>query len=76
MRTGRVELMLIDDGKEFNPLMVDPHHNEAETIEELEIGGKGWTLVRAYMNEFEYDYSERQEPPKTGEASFLTTMEP
>ena len=54
----RLELTLIDDGIEFNPLNVDPHHNEADTIEELEIGGKGWTLVRAYMNEFEYDYSD------------------
>ncbi|MCY3859383.1 MAG: ATP-binding protein [Gammaproteobacteria bacterium] len=55
---GRIELTLIDDGKEFNPLNVDPHHNEADTIEELEIGGKGWTLVRAYMNEFDYEYSD------------------
>ena len=55
---GRIELTLIDDGKEFNPLTVDPHHNVADTIEELEIGGKGWTLVRAYMNEFDYEYSD------------------
>lgn len=54
----RLELTLVDDGMEFNPLTVDPHHNVGDTIEELEIGGKGWTLVRAYMNEFEYDYSD------------------
>ena len=54
----RLELKLIDDGKEFDPLTVDPHHNEADTIEDLEIGGKGWTLVRAYMNEFDYEYQD------------------
>ncbi len=54
----RVILTLVDDGRQFDPLTIDPNHNVAETIEELEIGGKGWTLVRAYMNEFEYQYSD------------------
>lgn len=54
----RIELNLVDDGREFNPLEVDPNHNVADTIEELEIGGKGWTLVRAYMDEFDYAYDD------------------
>ena len=54
----RIELNLVDDAKQFNPLVVDPHHNEADTIEELDIGGKGWTIVRAYMDEFDYDYND------------------
>ena len=52
----RIELTFVDDGKAFNPLTVDSSHNEADTVEDLEIGGKGWVLVRAYINEFDYDY--------------------
>ena len=57
-QADRLELILVDDAKPFNPLTVDPHANEADTLEDIDIGGKGWTLVRAYMDDFEYDYAD------------------
>lgn len=52
----RLELSLIDDAKQFNPLLVDSNANVGETLDDVEIGGKGWTLVRAYMDAFDYNY--------------------
>lgn len=51
----QVEVTLEDDGKPFNPLEVNHLKGMDKPLEEVQIGGKGWTLVRAYMQEIEYE---------------------
>lgn len=54
----QVELHIVDDGKAFDPLTIDYAVKEDEKLEEMEIGGKGWTLIRAYMDDIEYAYED------------------
>ena len=56
LQDQQLVLSLIDDAREFNPLTIDPQATSADTLEETGIGGKGWALVRAYMDEFDYKY--------------------
>jgi serine/threonine-protein kinase RsbW/sigma-B regulation protein RsbU (phosphoserine phosphatase) len=48
------EMMVVDDGPEFDPLSV-PEPDRALGIEERPIGGLGMTLVRRLMDEVEYE---------------------
>ena len=52
---GQIKVTLEDDGKPFNPLEVDHLKGMDKPLEEMQIGGKGWTLVRAYMQEIDYE---------------------
>lgn len=51
---NKINIILVDDGEEFNPLNVkEPDLNTP--IEEREIGGLGIYFVRQKMNKIEYE---------------------
>ena len=58
VRDNELEVCLVDDAREFNPLSIDPNTNKPDLLEDMELGGKGWALVRAYMDEFDYQYQD------------------
>lgn len=48
------EMMVVDDGPEFDPLSV-PEPDRALGVEERPIGGLGMALVRRLMDEVKYE---------------------
>lgn len=53
-REDAIELTIEDDGRLFNPLLVEPP-KPAASIAEVEIGGLGIPLLRAYCQSLHYD---------------------
>ncbi len=56
---NRIEIVLVDDAKEFNLLLAaEPEFNTP--IEEMKIGGLGIHLVKKIMNEIKYERSDNK----------------
>ena len=53
----RVEVGIVDDAKPFNPLEME-EKPQPDSIEDMQIGGQGWVLIKTYMDEILYDYSD------------------
>ena len=53
----RVEIGIIDDAKEFNPL-TRAEKEQPDSLEDMDIGGQGIVLIKAYMDEIDYEYAD------------------
>lgn len=56
----RLEICIEDDAKPFNPNEMKKENDESVSLEDMEIGGQGWPIVRNYMDDIQYEYSDRK----------------
>ena len=57
--SSQIKISLIDDGKEYNPLLhEDP--DITQSVKERQIGGLGIMMVKKIMDEVKYEYKHKQ----------------
>ncbi|MCY4655323.1 MAG: ATP-binding protein [Gammaproteobacteria bacterium] len=57
-RDNSLTIDMFDDGKQFDPLAERDAVDMDQPLEDIQIGGHGINLVKAFMNELTYNYTD------------------